>query len=122
VAALEGGSAAELNRAVAPDAPAAGPAAGPAAATSPTSNLPVLAARDLSRGGLAELVARWQDGEPSHPEPAAFAAPSPAFTSLSGAAFERERPLRLGDEDRVELALAQILRREVERHGLEGGR
>jgi len=77
-------------------------------------------APDFSRGGLAELVARWQDGGPSHPGPEASAASG--FTPVFTAALERERPLQLGDEDRIELALTQLLRRDVERHGLEGGR
>ena len=81
--------------------------------------------REFSGGGLAELVARWQDGE----GPAAPDAPeggpgggSPVWTPLSSTTFDHERPLRLDDEDRIEVALEQILRREVERHGLEGGR
>jgi hypothetical protein len=110
-----------------PSGPATGATSAPepprtAYRDAPAANLPVPLTPDFSRGGLAELVARWQDGEPSRPGSDASPASTEEFTPAFTTAPERERPLRLGDEDRVELALEQILRREVERHGLEGGR
>lgn len=87
-------------------------------------------AREFSGGSLAEVVARWQDDEPRpHASgeadaggPGPGAATSTRTSPLSSTSFDRERPLQLGDEYRIESALAEILRREVERHGLEGGR
>jgi hypothetical protein len=118
---LAPGTGSTTARAMAPSDPT--PTSAPTFASA--SSLPVLATGNPTRGGLAELLARWQDGEPPGPEPDASAAttpePAPAFTPALSIA-QQERPLRLGDEDRIELALAQILRREVERHGLEGGR
>lgn len=93
-------------------APAPGPAAYPISAQP--------ARRSFTGGGLAELLARWQDGDPDSVGPPVDTAPS--WTPLTSTGFDHERPLRLGDEDRIELALEQVLRREVERHGLEGGR
>jgi hypothetical protein len=101
-------------------APARSGAAYPEAAD-PSRSAPTSPRGALSGGGLAELVTRWQDGESSTPSADSLPAPVPAFAPLPAAALQRERPLRLGDDERVELAIEQILRREVEQHGLDGG-
>jgi hypothetical protein len=94
---------------------------------------PFTAAAALGGGALGELVGRWQQSEPL-PEPAPMTASRSPFTPLSNAATTGfatssfgdggRSPDGAGDEvslDQVQLALDELLRREVEQHGLEGG-
>jgi len=100
----------------------------PAAAGAAASSAPVPLAAALGGGALSELVGRWQQSA-SLPEPAPLAALRSPFAPLStaattGFAESRRSPDGAADDvslDQVQLALDELLRREVEQHGLEGG-
>ena len=100
----------------------------PAAAGKAAFTAPVPLAAALGGGALGELVGRWQQSA-SLPEPAPLAAPRSPFAPLSpaattGFAESRRSPDGAADDvslDQVQLALDELLRREVEQHGLEGG-
>ena len=79
-------------------------------------------------GALGELLSRWQepttapDTTAPSPSTSPFAPLSTAattgFTTPAGAPGPDDGEL---DLDRVQLALDELLRREVEQHGLDGG-
>jgi hypothetical protein len=96
--------------------------------TSSTSSAPDPLAAAFGGGALGELVARWQQSE-QLPELAPMTASRSPFAPLAtaattGYADPRRAPDGAGDEvslDLVQSALDELLRREAEQHGLEGG-
>jgi len=92
------------------------------------SSAPVPLAAALGGGALGELIGRWQQSA-SLPELAPLAAPRSPFAPLSTAATSGfagpgRGPDGAADDvslDQVQLALDELLRREVEQHGLDGG-
>jgi hypothetical protein len=99
-----------------------GPAASASSAPAPFAEAPV-------GGALGELLGRWQQSA-SLPDLSPMAASHSPFAPLSTAAttgFAQtggSPDSGGGDEvslDQVQLALDELLRREVEQHGLEGG-
>jgi hypothetical protein len=100
---------------------------GPAAPWASAPPSPALATGDLG-GALGELVGRWQQSE-ALPEPAPMSAPRSPFAPLAtalttGFADGGRSPDGSADEvslDQLQAALDELLRREAEQHGLEGG-
>lgn len=102
--------------------------AGPVAPWASAASSSTPAAADLGGGALGELVGRWQQSE-QRPEQAPMSASRSPFAPLASAlttgfAEAGRSPDGAGDEvslDQLQLALDELLRREAEQHGLEGG-